>query len=129
MESISLSNHTRYSLALYYKSVDETIFKEERFIQLMNMLLSNKVNTEYAFYTDSFLLRTNLYVPNFHTMYLASGNHNVIIGDSEDIWLLDVFKNNKYYILDNNKEDKFDYESKGIKKISHIKSIGENNEI
>ena len=125
MELLNSSNKTQLiNLSLYYKVVDEKIFKEQRFIELMNLLLhnNNMYKYTYSFYTDSFILKTNLYIPNFHTMYLSSGNHNVIIQDHEDVWLLDIFKHNKYYILDNPK-DEFDYGSLGINKIKQLKDI------
>lgn len=124
MQSSNLSNNTRINISLYYKVVDDKIFKEQRFIELINLLLKedNVFKYSYAFYTDSFLLRSNLYIPNFHTMYLSTNNHNVVLSDEKDVWLLDIFKHNKYYILDNPK-DLFDYSSLGINKIKNIKDI------
>jgi hypothetical protein len=124
MQSQNLSNKTQTNLSLYYKIVNDKIFKEKRFVDLMNILLKNDnlYKYKYAFYTDSFLLRSNLFIPNFHTMYLSSGNHNVIIEDTDDLWLLDTFKHNIYYIIEDPK-DNFDYESKSVKKIKSIKDI------
>lgn len=123
MESSSLSKII--DISLYYKSIDENIFKDQAFIELMNMLLKQELiyKYKYAFYTDLYVLKTNIYIPNFHTMYLANGTHNVLIKDSEDIWLLDIFKNNDYYVLENS-NDSFDYEKHGVKKIQQLKEIG-----
>ncbi len=124
MQSTNLLNNTKIDISLYYKTIDDKIFKDQRFVDLMNLLLKedNLYKYSYAFYTDSFLLKSNLYIPNFHTMYLSAHNHNVVIGDEKDVWLLDIFKHNKYYILDNPK-DTFDYTALGITKIKHIKDI------
>ena len=112
-------------ISLYYKSIDESIFKEQAFIELINMLVKKELiyKYKYAFYTDSYLLKTNIYIPNFHTMYLANGHQNVIIKNSEDLWLLDIFNNNTYYVLDDT-NDTFDYESYGITRLSQLKNIG-----
>lgn len=116
------SSESIRDISLYYKKIDESIFKEFRFVQLMNMLLKDDLKFHYAFYTDTFLLKTNLYIPNFHTMYLSNQNHNVLISNSEDLWLLDIFKNNKYYVLEE-ENDTFDYHKHGVIKINHIRQI------
>jgi len=108
------------SLALFYKKVDENIFKENRFVQLMNSILKEDKMLNYAIYTDTFLLKTNLFIPNFHTMYLSNGNHNVVIEDENDLWMLEIFTNNKFYVLDNGE---FDYSKYNVKTINHIKEI------
>lgn len=98
MELTNLLPKTVIDISLYYKYIDENIIQDKRYIDLMNLVLEeNSIRYTYAFYTDTFLLRTNLYIPNFHTMYLSNGNHNVIIEDEKDLWLLDTFTNNKYY--------------------------------
>jgi hypothetical protein len=124
MQSSNSSSVTKINISLYYKVVDDKIFKDQRFIELMNLLLkeNNIYKYNYAFYTDSFLLRSNLYIPNFHTLYLSTNSHNVVLSDEKDVWLLDIFKHNKYYIL-NNPKDPFDYSALGIKKIQNIKDI------
>ena len=112
-------------ISLYYKAIDETIFKEQAFVELINMLVKKELiyKYKYAFYTDTYLLKTNLYIPNFHTMYLSNDVHNVVIKDSEDLWLLDIFNNNRYYVL-NNPNDTFDYESHGVIRLDQLKDIG-----
>jgi hypothetical protein len=55
-------------------------------------------------------------------MYLSCQNNNVLIKDSNDLWLIDEFKNNKYFVLKNEK-DTFDYTAKGVKIIENIKEI------
>jgi|694.fasta_scaffold00762_60 hypothetical protein len=112
-------------ISLYYKTIDENIFKEQAFVELINMLVKKELiyKYKYAFYTDAYLLKTNIYIPNFHTMYLANGSHNVVIKNSEDLWLLEIFNNNRYYVLDD-PNDTFDYESHGIIKLRQLKDIG-----
>ena len=58
----------------------------------------------------------------FHTIYLACKTNNVLIKDQNDIWLKDIFKHNKYYVLSSEK-DNFDYAAHGITKIDDIKHI------
>lgn len=124
MESPSLLKTPQTNLALYYKSIDDSIFQEIRFVELMNFLIkdTNLINYNYAFYTDAYLLKANMFIPSFHTMYLACGNKDVIIQDKEDLWLIDTFSNNRFYIIEN-KEDTFDLSSFNIKVIPNIKSL------
>ena len=123
MEYQNLSKQTN-SISLYFKYIDESIFKEHRFVDLMNLILKhNKLfEVNYAFYTDNNLLKTNIYIPTFHTMYLYNNTHNVVIEDSEDIWLIDTFSNNKYYVMPK-KEDTYDYKQHNIKIIDKIQEI------
>lgn len=125
MQSINLSNNkTPIDISIFCLSIDENIFKDERFIQLLDLIKIEPYKYVYSFYTESVLLGENVYIPIFHTLYLSSKNHNVIIGTSDDLWLINAFPNNTYYILEN-KEDKFDYTNYKIKKINNLKSIGE----
>jgi hypothetical protein len=100
MEYQNLSKNT-IDISLYYKLIDEKIFKDSTFIELMGIVSDKNQyqNIQYTLYTDSFLLRKNIFIPNFHTIYLSNNKHNVVINDPEDCWLLNVFPNNKYYYL------------------------------
>lgn len=123
MQSTNLSNkHT--NISIFSRILSDDIFQDFRFVQLMNMLIKieNKHKYSYCFYCDQNALKTNIFIPVFHTMYLGCQNNNVLIRNSEDLWLLDIFKNNKYFVLEN-KEDIFDYEKLGIKKINSIQEI------
>ncbi len=101
MEYQSLSKNIR-NIGLYYKFIDEKIFKDSVFIELMNLVSTKEYkNINYALYTDSFLLKNNIFIPNFHTLYLSSGKHHIILNDYNDSWLLDIFPNNEYYIINN----------------------------
>lgn len=112
------------NISLFSMSVTDEIFKDPRFVQLMNLLIKDKNLTDYTYciYCDNSFLRTSLFVPIFHTIYLSCSNNNVIIGNDKDLWILEIFPNNNYYIL-NNTEDTFDYSSYKIQKIDTIKEI------
>lgn len=124
MEYQNLLKPINNSISLYCKSVDEKIFQDFRFIDLMNLILKeeNLYQITYALYTDNNLLKTNLYIPTFHTMYLGCGNHNVIIQDSDDIWLCDAFSNNNYYVIADDKKT-YDYSQHNIKIIERIQEL------
>lgn len=124
MASLNLLKNTPLiDISLYYKYIDENIFKDFRFVQLMNILMKAEYHSyKYSLYTDTFLLQTNVYLPNFHSSYLACGNHNVFIGNPEDLWLTEIFTNNNYYVLENDKDD-FDYSKHNIKKLKSIREI------
>ena len=122
MEYQNLLKNT-IDISLYYKFIDEKIFKDSIFIELME-IISNKnqyQNIQYTFYTDSFLLRKNIFIPNFHTIYFSNNKHNVIISDPEDCWLVNIFPNNKYYYL--NRDTTHTPTDKRITSISTLKEI------
>lgn len=125
MESQNLSTAQNINLALYYKSIDHDIFNDYRYISLMEILIkdNNFVKYNYAFYTDSYLLKNNIFIPVFHTMYLASGSKRVVISNKDDVWLTEIFNNNTFYVLNNETDTEFDYESYGIEKINSIEDI------
>lgn len=124
MQSTNLSKNIQSDISIYRRKLTEDIFKDFVFIDLMNKLLQNKIgcNHKFAIYTDVSLISTQTLIPIFHTMYLGSSNHNVIIEDSNDLWLTQTFKNNKYYIIPKLRDD-FNYEPYDIKKIQTIKEI------
>jgi hypothetical protein len=111
-------------LALYYNIVDEKIYKDGRFLSLMEVV--NKKNINYALYTDNFLLKNNLFIPNFHTIYLGVGSHKVILDRIEDLWLVDTFKNNEYYFLLYQNSIEKEIENTKIIKINNIIEAIEN---
>lgn len=124
MESQNLSKTQLNNLAIYYKIIDNNIFNDSRYIEFMNIIMQNRsfLAYNYAFYTDSYILRNNIFMPVFHTMYLASGSKKVLVEDHQDLWLIDVFNNNEFYIIQNEK-DAFDYSSFDVKKINHIRDM------
>lgn len=125
MQSTNLSNKHITNISIFSRFLGDEIFQDFRFVQLMNMLIkqNEKHRYSYCFYCDQCLLKTNIFIPVFHTMYLACQNNNVLIKNHEDLWLLDTFKNNKYFVLKNS-EDSFDYSAHGVMVIDSIHQIG-----
>jgi hypothetical protein len=124
MTSLNLSKNTPLTdISLYYKYVDQNTLKDPKFIELMDLISTKNYHSyKYSMYTDSFLLRANIYLPNFHSSYLACGKHNVFIEDENDVWLTEIFPQNNYYIMPKD-NDTFNYESRNIKSIKSIKEI------
>lgn len=125
MQSVNLSKTSPINISIFNKILTDEIFEDIRFMQLLSLLINteNICRYTYCFYCDSSSIKTNLFVPVFHTIYLASQTNNVLIKDHNDIWLKDIFKHNKYYILSSS-EDDFDYAAHGIEKIEDIRHIG-----
>lgn len=124
MQQTNLLKKPLANISIFTKTLTDEIFKDMRFVQLMNLLISsdNLYNFTYCFYADSSILKTNIFVPVFHTIYLGCQKNNVLITDHNDLWLTNIFKHNDYYIL-YNKEDKFDYHAHNVKVINNIKEI------
>lgn len=124
MLSTNLLRTKPTDISIYCNELSDDIFKDFRFIDLMNTIIQEEYLYKYKFaiYTDLNGLRTNLFVPIFHTMYLGSSNHNVIITDDNDLWLLDTFSNNKYFIMPKS-DDTFNYNPYNITKIQNIKEL------
>ena len=123
MQSINLSENKLVDISIYSKKLDNSIFKDFRFVDLINNLIkSDEHNYKFAIYTDSSVLPANILVPVFHTFYLGCYEHNVLISDHKDLWLMNIFTNNKYYIIPND-NDNFDYASSGVKVIKTIREI------
>lgn len=125
MESINLSKPIIKNITLFYNIVDESIFRDQKFVELMNILIQKKAidKYSYAIYTDSYMLRTNLFIPAFHTIYLACKNNNVIIGNDIDLWVTKIFTNNSYFILKENTDPKTNYADYGVKVINAVKEL------
>lgn len=122
MQSQNLLKISTANIALYYHQINETIFQDNRFTELMNFLLSdsNFMKYSYAFYTDNYMIKNNIFIPSFHTMYLSSGNKSVFIDKYEDLWLIDAFKNNEYFMIGQPKQD---VSSFNINIIPNIRSV------
>lgn len=123
MQSQSLLKNT-INISIFTKVLTDDIFEDMRFVQLMNLLIKKQNVHQYTYcvYCDSNLIKTNIFIPIFHTMYLSCQNNNVLIKDQNDLWLADIFKNNQYYVL-KNQEDEFDYSNTQIKTINDIKEL------
>lgn len=123
MLSPNLLKNQLTDISLYYREVTNQIFKDNIFLEFINSATKDNVsNCKFAIYTDMNLISTNVFIPIFHTLYLGGSKHNVIIRSSNDLWLLETFKNNVYYIIDN-PLDEFDYRSYNLTKIKNIKDI------
>lgn len=122
MQSTNLLNSTHTDLSLFFNILNDNIFSDDRFIQLMTLVEKDPNKYIYACYSESSYLKQNIYIPIFHTLYLASKHHNVILNDTNDLWLLDTFPNNTYYIMSNNNQS---IDNKlNIKIINNLSEIG-----
>lgn len=112
------------NVSIFTKILTDDIFNDMRFVQLMNLLIQsdNLHNFTYCFYCDHSSLRTNIFVPVFHTIYLGCQKNNVLLGNHEDLWITNIFKQNNYYVL-SNKDDPFDYHAHKVSRINNIKEI------
>jgi hypothetical protein len=125
MQLTNLSNNTLATdISIYCRELTDSIFKDFRFVDLINNLIKKDSICKYKFaiYTDLSIISANIFIPVFHTMYLGSSNHNVLISDSNDLWLIDTFTNNKYFIIPKENDD-FNYKPYNITKITNIKEI------
>jgi hypothetical protein len=112
------------NIALYYNEITQDILTDPRFVELQTML-SEKENLNkyiYALYSDINLLRENLFMPIFHSIYLGSGKANVILESINDDWLLSAFPNNTYFYMG---DDETTLNNEKIIKIKSIKEIGQ----
>lgn len=109
-------------ISIYSRNLTNDFFKDFRFVDLMNNLIKDTNSYRFAIYCDICLISTNIFIPVFNTIFLSSSNHNVIIEDNDDLWLLSTFTNNQYYIMKKNTDD-FDYSSYNIKTINSIRDI------
>jgi hypothetical protein len=101
MQSTNSLKEYPIQISFYYNQVTNEIFKDKNFIEI-NEFLSDKNNIgkyTYSIYTDLNLLKPNIFVPIFDTIYLASRNHNVVLNSTNDFWLCDLYKQNKYFFV------------------------------
>jgi hypothetical protein len=124
MEYQSLSKKTPTSIGIFVQEAGETLLKHKAFVEINELLLGKKedlVNYTYSIYTDTNMLKTNVYLPILNTLYIGCKKNNIVISKDDDLWLKDSFSNNEYYCFD------FDFTENmsvaGIKKISSIKEI------
>lgn len=122
MQSINSSLKNKHiDISLYYSILTENIYNNQTFLELISLIDMNPNKYIYSFYTETCLIKENIYVPIFHTIYLSCKHHNVIVNSEEDFWLPEVFPNNTYYLL----TDKYDSFQKLEKNIISIKSLSE----
>lgn len=125
MASINSSKQTIKNISLFYTTVDDSIFKDQKFIELMNILIQKDAidKYSYAIYADSCMLRTNLFIPTFHTLYLGCNHNNVILGGEGDLWITKIFTNNTYYLLKENTKETTNYNEYNVIIINSVKEI------
>ena len=125
MESPNLSKKTPINISLFYPTITNDIFNDHRFNSLLNVLIKLDDTASpytYALYSDASVLTSNIYIPIFHTIYLGCTTNNVVIANDKDLWLLNTYSHNHYYIFKDEK-DTFDYSSYKITKINHLTKI------
>lgn len=125
MQSPDSSKNTPLSLGLYFHEITQNIYQDPRFIELQQ-ILSNEENLNryiYSLYSDTNLLASNLFMPIFHSIYLASGRSNIVIESDQDLWLIDAFPNNLYFYMGNNEEINKSPQVKSIKSITEIGNV------
>lgn len=118
MQLINSSNNQYVDISLYFSNIDNNITNNKNFIEMISLVEQNPNKYIYAIYGDNNLIKNNIYIPVFHTTYLACKKHNIILDKQDDDWLIDVFPNNNYYMICDPYETK-----KEIKFISSIKDI------
>lgn len=102
MQLQNFTNNKNIDISLFFNILNDNIYKDNRFIELMSLVKNDPYKYTYACYTESSYLKDNIYIPVFHTLYLANKLHHVILENANDDWLIDAFPNNKYYILSDN---------------------------
>lgn len=124
MQSPDSSKNTPLNLGLYFYEINQQISQDPRFIELQQILSDEESLNKYIYslYSDTNLLANNLFMPILHTIYLASGQSNIIIESDKDLWLVDAFPNNLYFYMGESSEE-IDKNPK-IKMIKSIKEIG-----
>lgn len=120
MQSPNSLNSQQTDISLFFNVLNENIYTDIRFVQLMSLIKDKPYGYTYACYTESCYLKDNIYIPVFHTLYLASKLHNIVLADTNDSWVVETFPNNKYYIISDMKNDKLNK----IQIINHLSEIG-----
>lgn len=123
MLSLNSTNNKNIDISLFFNILNDNIYKDNRFIQLLSLINENSHRYTYACYSESSYLKENIYIPVFHTLYLASKFHNVILENINDSWLVETFPNNSYYILSDNKSELLQLNK--VKIINNLREIGE----
>lgn len=123
MLSLNSTNNENIDISLFFNILNDNIYKDNRFIQLLSLINENSHRYTYACYSESSYLKENIYIPVFHTLYLASKFHNVILENINDSWLVETFPNNSYYILSDNKSELLQLNK--VKIINNLREIGE----
>jgi len=108
-------------ISLYYGVLNDPLYKDKGFLELISLIQINSSQYIYSLYTEKCLIKDNIYIPVFHTIYLSCKHHNVIVNSEQDFWLQEVFPNNTYYFI----TDQYDSFKKLDNNILTIRSISE----
>lgn len=122
MSSPDLLKNIITNIGIYYHEITGNIYKDPRFVELQQILAEpqNLNKYTYSLYSDTNLLATNIFMPIFHSIYLASGTINVILESEKDLWLVEAFPNNKYFYYGENEEIAKCPKVKNIKSLTEI---------
>jgi hypothetical protein len=117
-----ISKHLGIACSVFSQNTYDT----KCFQELISLMLDDNFqrNFTYAIYCDDFLVKSNLFIPRFHTYYLNSETKDIIIMDEHLIDLPEIYNHHKYYIYDNQKLlAQFEEKYANIKSIKSIKDI------
>ena len=123
MQQTNLLKKSPINISLFTHTLTDDIFKDMRFVQLMNLLIKseNLYRYHYCIFCDSSLIKTNIFIPIFHTIYMSCKTNNILLNNQTDSWITEIFPNNKYYMLINEENNTFAHSS--INMIDNIKDI------
>jgi hypothetical protein len=122
MQLINLSlKNNHIDISIYHSVLNENIYNNKIFLELISLVEKHPNKYIYSFYTETCLIKDNIYIPVFHTLYLSCKHHNVIINSEQDFWLQQIFPNNTYYFI----TDQYDNSKKLDNNILCIRSISE----
>lgn len=117
-----ISNH----LAIACSAFSQMSYESKCFQELVSLILDDefKKNFNYAIYCDDFMVKSNIFLPRFHTYYLNSDTKDVVLMDEQLIDLPQIYDHHRYYIYDDKKLfDKFEAKHNNIKHIKSLKEI------
>ena len=119
----SLKNYP-INIAIFQQKLTNDILYDQRLVELLSLLEdeSNLSKYRYALYTDTNELKSNIFIPVFHSSYLACSTNHVVISHSEEMWIREIFSHNEYYILSSmiNETSNFDQYLKIINTMGDI---------
>ena len=124
MEYQNSSKKTPINIGIFVKEANDKILKNKAFVEINEILLNKKediINYTYSIFTDSNILKNNIFLPILNTLYIACKKNHIIIDDNDDLWLVDNFHNNEYYCFDSSFTENMSVA--GVKKISSIREI------
>lgn len=124
--SISSSKKFLTNIAIFNSFLGYSIYQDKRLHQLSELWANKDLlySYTYGFYCDESMIKPNVFFPIYHTTHLAYKKNAIILKDHNDIWLMELFSKNDFFIV-NDQSDTFDYSNYPIKKVNHIIEIWE----